>query len=87
MTRALRRVAPLLLAALTASMLLLALLAGPASATEGEEAADEAAEELTGFGSGQWDGLVLAAITGVVIGGLGYAMSDPGGIHKVTEHH
>jgi hypothetical protein len=86
MTRAARRATTILLAALTAVTLGLALFAGPALATEGEEATtDEAVEELTGFGTNQWDGLILAAVAGVFMGALAFAMSDPGEIHR-AEH-
>lgn len=71
----------LLLAALGASLTSLVLLALPAFATEGEEAA------AGGFGSGQWDGVLLAVVVGAVLGALVFADADPGGIPRAEAHH
>lgn len=88
MTRAACRATTVALAALAATMLSLALLAGPARATEGEEATSgEPAEEASGFGSGQWDGLLLTAVAGLVVGGVVFAMSSPGQIKGADAHH
>ena len=57
-----------------------AMLALPAAAAD-----SEAAE--TGFGSGQWDGLIVTAIAGILLGILAYAVSDPGGIPRADAHH
>lgn len=92
MTRAARRATTVLLATLTAALLSLALFAGPALAADdaeedhGEETTS-ADEELSGFGTGQWDGLVLAAGAGLIVGALGFAMSRPGEIDRVADHH
>lgn len=57
-----------------------AMLALPAAAAE-----SEAAE--TGFGSGQWDGLIVTAIAGILLGILMFSISDPGGIPRADAHH
>lgn len=77
-----RRLPAVLLTALTA-VLCLALFAAPATAAD--EAADGAAAE--GFGTGQWDGMILAAIIGTVMAGVTFSMSRPGDIEKVAEGH
>lgn len=89
MTRAARRATTLLLAVLTAVTLAAVLLASPAMATEGAEESDDHSTEAAadGFGAGQWDGLLLAAAFGVILGGITFAMSKPGEIHRVDEHH
>jgi len=61
------------------SVMLVSLLALPAAA-EGEAAA-------SGFGAGLWDGLILAAITGTIMGVVAFAMSSPGDIHRADDHH
>lgn len=75
---ALRRTSILLLAT-WAAVSTLVLVAGPALAAEGE-----ATSEASGFGSGQWDGMVLAAIGGFLLGLLVFALSSPGEIHRDT---
>lgn len=80
MTRAAGRVTALLLAALAAALLSLALLASPATAADETESHGD---EATGFGSGQWDGMLLAAGAGLVMGLVAFSMSDPGGIPRV----
>ena len=93
MTRAARRAIPALLAVLAAALLSLALFAGPALAADeteedhGEETTESAETEAAGFGTGQWDGLVLAAVAGVIVGVMAFSMSNPGEIHKVADHH
>lgn len=72
---------PLALAALGASLFSLFAVALPALATEGEEAA------AAGFGSGQWDGVILAAVVGLVLAIALFADADPGGIPGPGEHH
>lgn len=72
---------PLLLAGLAASLFSLVALAVPALATEGEEAAS------AGFGSGQWDGVLLAVVVGAILGALMFADADPGGIPRADAHH
>lgn len=64
-----------------ASIMLVSLLALPAVAAEGVEAAAD------GFGSGLWDGLILAAIAGAVMGVVAFATSSPGDIHRADDHH
>ena len=86
MTRAARRAIPALLAVLAAALLSLALFAGPAMAAE-ESSGDHGEEELTGFGSGQWDGMLLAAGAGVILGVLAFSMSRPGEIHRADDNH
>jgi hypothetical protein len=63
-----------------ASVMIVSLLALPAAA-EGTEAAAE------GFGTGVWDGLILAAIAAVIMAVVVFAMSNPGEIHRVDDHH
>lgn len=76
MTRpVLRRASTVLLAACAAVALL--LTAGPAAATEGQSTGAAA-----GFGTGLWDGMMLAAPFGVLVGVLAFAMSRPGEIHR-----
>ncbi len=82
-TAARRRRLPAVLLTALAAMLCLALFAAPAAATE-ESAAEPAAE---GFGSGQWDGMLLAAIIGTVMAGITFSMSRPGEIERVAEGH
>ncbi len=86
MTRASLRAIPALLGVLTAALLTLALFTGPAHATEGGEGETAATEESGGFGTGTWDGMILAAGVGLVIGLVVYASSEPGGIHKAADH-
>lgn len=87
MTRA-RRALPALLAVLTAALLSLALFAGPAlAADDAEDHGDEKTAAASGFGTGQWDGMVLAAGAGLIVGVMAFAMSRPGEIHKVADHH
>lgn len=83
MTRA-RRALPALMAVLTAVLLSLAVFAGPALAADD---AKETKAEASGFGTGQWDGMVLAAGAGLIVGVMAFAMSRPGEIHKVADHH
>ncbi len=89
MTRAARRAIPALLAVLAATLLSLALFAGPATAADdAEESGGLGTTEATeGFGTGQWDGMLLAAGAGLLMGILVFAMSKPGDIHKVDAHH
>ena len=78
----LRRTSTVLLAA-CAAVLAVAMFAGPATATEGGDAgAGAAAHEPAGFGSGQWDGMLLAGACGVLLGLFVFAMSNPGEIHR-----
>lgn len=94
MTRAARRATALLLAALTALLLSVALLAGPASAADdgvGGQAAEEepvhaVAQEAEGFGTGMWDGMMLAAVTGVLLGVAVFGLSSPGEIERDGHH-
>jgi hypothetical protein len=77
----LRRTGRRLSALLTmASVMLVSLLALPAAA-EGAEAA------AGGFGTGVWDGMIMAAIAGVIMGIVAFAVSNPGDIHRVDDHH
>lgn len=78
-----RRALHLFLTALVAVVMSL-FLVGPAAATETTEHAEEAA---TGFGTGDWDGLILAAIAGIVVGGLVFATSSPDEIGGHGGHH
>lgn len=75
MTRRLRSIV-----VLATTLVATALLALPAAAAE-----SEAAE--TGFGSGQWDGMIVTAIAGILLGILMFAVSDPGGIPRADAHH
>lgn len=54
------------------------VLALPAAAAE---------TEATGFGSGQWDGLIVTAVAGILVGILMFAITDPGGIPRADAHH
>lgn len=56
-------------------------LALPALATEGEEAT------ASGFGSGDWDGVVLAVVVGLVFAIGMFMDADPGGIPRADDHH
>ena len=87
MTRAARRAIPALLAVLTAILLSLALAAGPAVAADDAGGDHGTTAEASGFGSGQWDGMLLAAGAGLVMGLLAFAMSRPGEIDRVDAHH
>lgn len=80
MTSHLLRRASTLVLALGAAVLALVLTAGPALATEGSESSAE------GFGSGQWDGMVLALVGGVLLGIVVFAMSKPGEIKRDSDH-
>jgi hypothetical protein len=82
----------------TVALLAIGLLAGPAFAAEesteehteeaGEHADEsDAHEDETGFGTGEWDGLMLAVAGGVLVGGLAFASSGPGQIKKPDAHH
>jgi len=81
-----------------AALLAVGMLAGPAFAAEETtestgEAGDHADEsdahddEASGFGTGEWDGLILAAFGGLLVGGLAFASSGPGQIGKSDDHH
>lgn len=72
---------PLLLATMATALTSLVVVALPALATEGEEVVSG------GFGTGQWDGVILAAIIGLVFAILMFADADPGGIPGPGEHH
>lgn len=94
-----RRFIHVALTAVSGSVLAVGLLAGPALAAEeeshGEETTEEHADEgddhadegSEGFGSGQWDGLIMAAGAAAVMGGLAFASSGPGQIGKDQDHH
>ncbi len=58
-------------------------------ADEGDDhAEDEAhAEEETGFGTGDFDGTLLAAVVGIVLGLVIFGMAKPGEIEKADAHH
>ena len=77
----LRRSSTVLLA-VCAAVLAVAMFAGPATATEGGDAGGGAAQESAGFGSGLWDGMLLAGAGGVLLGLLAFGMSNPGEIHR-----
>ena len=77
----LRRTSTVLLA-VCAAVLAVAMFAGPATATEGGQSGGAAAQEPAGFGSGQWDGMLLAGVGGVLLGLLVFGMSNPGEIHR-----
>lgn len=49
-------------------------------------AADDAVE-ATGFGSGQWDGLILTMIVGAILGAVMFAIHSPGSIPRADAHH
>lgn len=89
-----RKVAASLLVSLTALLLAIGMLAAPAFAAEdpGDHAEDagehaDEADEASGFGTGEWDGLILAAIGAVFVGGFVFASSGPGEIGKSDDHH
>jgi len=65
---------------LVTTLLATVMLSLPASAADGET-------EAAGFGTGDWDGLILTAIVGALLGVLVYATSDPGGIPRADAHH
>ena len=75
MTRRLRT-----LLTLVTTLFATAVLALPAAAAETEA-------EATGFGSGEWDGLIVTAIAGILLGVWAFAVSDPGGIPRADAHH
>lgn len=78
----LRRTSTVLLA-VCAAVLAVAMFAGPATATEGgDSGGDTAAQKAEGFGSGLWDGMVLAGAGGILLGLLVFGMSKPGEIHR-----
>jgi hypothetical protein len=81
-----RRLLSLLLTVSAVALLSLTLLAGPALATESESHSDTAAETTSGFGTGDWDGLVLAMAVGLIVGAGVFATSDPGGIGHGGHH-
>lgn len=81
MTRRLPRRLSLLVASVAAAMTSLLVVTLPALATEGEEAT------AGGFGTGQWDGVILAAIAGLVLAVIMFADGDPGGIPGPGDHH
>ena len=82
MTRRLVDRAPLLLALLATAMTSLVVVALPAmAATEGEEVA------AGGFGTGQWDGVILGIVLALVAAIAMFADADPGGIPGPGEHH
>ncbi len=65
-------------------------------ATEADDHAEEAddhaedaahAEEETGFGTGDFDGTLLAAVVGIVLGLVIFGMAKPGEIEKADAHH
>lgn len=78
---AMTRRLPLLLAAVATTLTSLVVVALPALATDGEEVA------AGGFGTGQWDGVILAAIVGLVFAIAMFADADPGGIPGPDDHH
>jgi len=65
---------------LVTTLLATVVLTLPAAATEAEV-------EATGFGSGEWDGLIVTVIAGALLGVLVFAVSDPGGIPRGDAHH
>lgn len=75
MTRRLR----VALATITTTILA-TLLALPAAAAE------EGAEAAGGFGTGDWDGMILVLAFGIVVGILMFFDSDPGGIPDARHH-
>lgn len=82
-----RRLAVTVLATLAAALLSLLLLTTSALATEGEGVDEEHAEEEGGFGSGRWDGMLLAGGVGIVLGLVVFGASDPAGIKPTDDHH
>lgn len=64
---------------LLSTLVLSVVVALPAAATE--------AETSGGFGSGQWDGLILAGISGIVLGIVAFATSEPGTIPRAEANH
>lgn len=70
-------------ATLVTTVLATVLLTMPAAATEVDNVAAE-----TGFGTGQWDGMIVTAIVGLLLGVLTFMTSDPSGIPRAhTESH
>lgn len=86
MTRAARRVTTVMLAALSVSTLSVLVLVDPALAADSEPV-HAVAREASGFGTGLWDGMMLAAVFGVVLGFVVFAMSSPGEIHRAGHDH
>lgn len=85
MTRAARRATTVMLAALTVLTLSAMVLADPASAAE-NGAVHAVAQEASGFGTGLWDGMMLAAVLGVLLGVVVFSMSSPAEIHRAGHH-
>lgn len=85
MTRAARRATTVMLAALAALSLSAMVLAAPASAAE-SEAVHAVAQNASGFGTGMWDGMMMAAVLGVLLGVAVFGMSSPGEIHRAGHH-
>lgn len=81
MTRAVARVTTTALAVLAAALLSLTLFAGPAMA------ADEGDEATSSGVKGDATGLGYAAVAGIAMGVLVFAMSNPGDIHRADAHH
>lgn len=67
---------------MAATVFALFVLALPAAATESVETV-----AAGGFGTGQWDGLMLVAVAGLLLGLAVFFDADPGGLSKANEHH
>ena len=63
--------------------------AGDHAEDAGEHAdeSDDHDDEVDGFGTGEWDGLLLAVAGGALVGALAFASSGPGQIKKAEDHH
>jgi hypothetical protein len=79
-----RRLVHLFTVALVASLLSVVLVASAALATEG--GTEQADEDLSGFGAGDWDGLMVTAVVGLAIGIGVFLDAKPGEIGG-GDHH
>ena len=52
-----------------------------------DEGDDHADDEETGFGTGDFDGTLLAAVVGIALGLVIFGMAKPGEIEKADAHH
>lgn len=86
MTRAARRVTTVTLAALSLLLVSVLVLVDPALAADSEPA-HAVAREASGFGTGLWDGMMLAAGFGVLLGFVVFGMSSPGEIDRAGHGH
>jgi hypothetical protein len=95
-----RVLAPIAAALLSIGMLAGPAIAAEDSTEPTEQAGDHAEDagehadesdahddEAEGFGTGEWDGLILAAIGGLLVGGLAFVSAGTGPVGKSDDHH